>query len=153
MFLILFILGIINISGGSAREENIFKGYKNGKEIEFVGSRLPVSSDEYYLNHEAADAFNEMVAVANRDGYFITVTSGFRNNEKQTALYRNRHKTKILVARPKWSNHQSGTAVDIAGCTNRSQLFKWLKRNAHRYGFKNTVKSEPWHWEWYKITN
>ena len=29
-----------------------------------------------------------------------------------------------------------------------TRFFWWLKKNAHTFGFRNTVKSEPWHWKY-----
>ncbi|PZR03768.1 MAG: hypothetical protein DI536_35485 [Archangium gephyra] len=52
-----------------------------------------------------------------------------------------------LAARPGYSNHQGGTAVDVAtGGSYSSKAYKWLARNARQYGFVNDVRGEPWHW-------
>ncbi len=57
---------------------------------------------------------------------------------------------RVPTARPGFSNHESGLAVDFTyqGSTIKSRAspaFKWLARNAARYGFKN-LPTEPWHW-------
>jgi LAS superfamily LD-carboxypeptidase LdcB len=53
------------------------------------------------------------------------------------------------TARPGLSMHERGLAVDLTqgGSTLRrsSSGYRWLKANAHKYGFFN-LPSEPWHW-------
>lgn len=57
------------------------------------------------------------------------------------------------TARPGTSMHEKGLAIDFykKGANGRAisiggtREFRWLKRNAHRYGLYN-LPSEPWHW-------
>ncbi|NNC80622.1 MAG: hypothetical protein HKN94_10765 [Acidimicrobiales bacterium] len=54
------------------------------------------------------------------------------------------------TARPGFSKHEQGKAIDfaVAGSTIKtidSWAFRWLARNAPRYGFEN-LPGEPWHW-------
>src|SRR6185436_12849709 len=49
------------------------------------------------------------------------------------------------AARPGYSNHQSGTALDLNA--SASGVGTWLTRNASRYGFTRTVPDEAWHYE------
>ena len=50
------------------------------------------------------------------------------------------------TARPGYSNHQMGLAIDFGKCGSRaSECYKWLASNAQKYGLKN-LPSEPWHW-------
>lgn len=57
---------------------------------------------------------------------------------------------RVPTARPGWSNHETGKAIDftyggkVIG-SRRSVPFRWLEANAGRYGLKN-LPSEPWHW-------
>lgn len=90
-------------------------------------------------------AFLKMQKAARADGVALSLTSGFRTMAKQQELYRC-YKTRscnggALAATPGFSRHQNGRALDIS----RSP---WLFANAHRFGFTNTVRSEPWHWEY-----
>ena len=48
------------------------------------------------------------------------------------------------VAPPGRSNHQAGNALDIA---NAGGAHAWLRRNASKYGFRQPMSWEPWHWE------
>lgn len=54
-----------------------------------------------------------------------------------------------LAARPGFSNHQNGIAMDIntTGSGGR-KAYKWLVRNALKYGVVRAVPSERWHWEY-----
>jgi hypothetical protein len=50
------------------------------------------------------------------------------------------------IAHPDNSKHPKGLAADFNLGSNKG-ILKWLRANAHRYGWKETVKGEPWHWE------
>jgi len=50
------------------------------------------------------------------------------------------------TAKPGYSNHQMGLAIDFGKCGSRAtECYKWLASNAQKYGLKN-LPSEPWHW-------
>lgn len=57
------------------------------------------------------------------------------------------------TARPGWSNHNSGIAIDL-NCKGAKfggvvmPIYEWLVLNAYKYGFVRTVSSEEWHWEY-----
>jgi hypothetical protein len=74
----------------------------------------------------------------NDDNYLRTASSGNFNP---------------ATARPGYSNHNSGLAIDLncggAKFKNFNQtIYEWLMLNACDYGFVRTVKSEEWHWEY-----
>ncbi|MEK6829594.1 MAG: M15 family metallopeptidase [Nanoarchaeota archaeon] len=57
------------------------------------------------------------------------------------------------TARPGFSNHNSGIAVDLncggAKFNNFNQtIYEWLMLNAYKFGFVRTVTTEEWHWEY-----
>ena len=52
-----------------------------------------------------------------------------------------------LAAKPGYSNHQSGHALDLNA--RDPAVGAWLRAHAHEYGFRNTIASEPWHWEYW----
>jgi hypothetical protein len=92
----------------------------------------------------AGHAFLRLQAAARAEGIKVGLTSGFRTMEQQRYLY-NCYRTGScnngnLAARPGYSNHQNGRALDIS-------TSDWLQRNGRRFGFVRTVPSEPWHWE------
>lgn len=93
-----------------------------------------------------AEAFKRMRDAARRDGVTLRVNSGFRTYEEQAELYRlYRAGRGNLAAEPGHSNHQNGLALDLN--TADRGVYRWLTRNARRFGFRRTVPSEKWHWE------
>lgn len=121
-------------------------GYRNGKAFAVT----LVNADYKPHGRNAANAFYYMERAAARAGVSLVVNSGFRTMAQQRYLY-NCYLTKKcnngnLAARPGYSNHQGGIALDIS--TRNPRVFTWLKNNARRYGYVRTVPSEPWHWEY-----
>jgi LAS superfamily LD-carboxypeptidase LdcB len=109
-----------------------------------------------------ACAFDKMASAAKQAGVTITIASGFRTVARQEYFW-NCYQTKQcnngnLAARPGTSNHGRGIALDVnTNCGSQtgakpncagSKVYQWLKNNGHKYGFKRTVQSEPWHWEY-----
>src|SRR5688572_17720528 len=92
-----------------------------------------------------------MQQAAAADGVSIAIVSGFRTMDQQEyfyACYVNCNCNNCnLAARPGYSNHQSGHALDLN--TSANGVLNWLNNNAAAYGFMRTVSSEPWHWEWW----
>ena len=90
-------------------------------------------------------AFLKMQAAAHADGVRLSLTSGFRTMAEQKRLYNcytsKRCNNGNLAARPGYSNHQNGLALDISTSS-------WLTRNAKRFGFVRTVSKESWHYEY-----
>jgi peptidoglycan hydrolase-like protein with peptidoglycan-binding domain/LysM repeat protein len=97
------------------------------------------------LRTDAAAAYNRMAADAAAAGVNLYVTSAFRTNAEQAALYRDKPN---LAAKPGHSNHEGGLSVDISVANNQKAL-NWLRANAGKYGFREDVKNEPWHWTYY----
>jgi hypothetical protein len=92
-----------------------------------------------------ARAFLAMRQAAARSGIDLWINSGYRTHEQQTLLYRAwREGWGNGAARPGYSKHQSGRALDLD--VRDPATFAWLKRHARRFGFRRTVRSEPWHW-------
>ena len=122
-----------------------------------------VSFDGKPVSSAIVDPLYVMFMAAHADGVDLNLESGFRTYAEQEYLY-NCYKncncnSCNLAAKPGYSNHQSGHAVDIttgcsAGwsdefCASKSKSFAWLLKNAAFHGFEKTVPSEPWHWEWW----
>lgn len=148
MPLLLIILAVGVILLGSTK---VYAAYVSGNqtniEVEPIGNG-------YVMRKDAAQAFKAMASQANNDGVALTIYSAFRTMEEQTSLYsRYTSGTGNLAAKPGYSNHQSGIAVDIAvGNSFQSKTYLWLAANAPAYGFVNTganfSQKEPWHWEY-----
>ena len=122
------------------------------------------------LVRNAKNAYEKMAKAAKKDGYNIVVTSSYRSYKYQVNLY-NRYKAKDgkkaadkYSARPGYSEHQTGLAVDIYNGKidfnnfEKTKEFKWMKKNAYKYGFilrfpKDKVKQtgyqyESWHYRY-----
>ncbi|TNE50946.1 MAG: hypothetical protein EP343_06405 [Deltaproteobacteria bacterium] len=122
-------------------------GYVKGKAF----SITVVTVDGKPVERETANAYYVMQQAAAKSGVSIRIVSGFRTMAQQQYLY-NCYLTKKcnngnLAARPGYSNHQSGHALDLN--TSVSSVYNWLTKNGGKYGFKRTVPSEKWHWEWW----
>jgi LAS superfamily LD-carboxypeptidase LdcB len=120
-------------------------GYRSGKRIEIEVTDV----DGVPVEVVTARAFVKMRDAADKDGVYLQAWSGFRSNEKQAELYA-QWKAGVgnPAAKPGFSNHQSGQAIDINLLGVPRATFAWLTKNASRYGFRRTVASEPWHWEY-----
>jgi LAS superfamily LD-carboxypeptidase LdcB len=99
------------------------------------------------LEVKTARAFRVMARAAKTAGIELLIRSGFRDNDAQRELYaRFKKGWGNLAARPGYSNHQSGKAVDIV--IEDYKVYDWLKHHAKKFGFKRTVRREAWHWEY-----
>ena len=88
-----------------------------------------------------------MAQAAAAQGVNIVVASAFRTMAQQQYLY-NCYVTCScnscnLAAKPGYSNHQSGHALDLN--TSASGVLGWLNTHGATYGFKRTVaRSRTW---------
>ncbi|MBK7859074.1 MAG: D-alanyl-D-alanine carboxypeptidase family protein [Archangiaceae bacterium] len=107
---------------------------------------VPVGNGKY-LRADAAKAFLKMQKAARAAGVHLSVVSGFRTMEQQKYLYNlYLHHHGNLAAKPGYSNHQNGIAVDIGGIGGRgTKADRWLRHHAAQFGFKN-LPSEFWHY-------
>jgi hypothetical protein len=126
-------------------------------------SATPTERDNT-MTTTTACAFDKMAsaAAAADDNVKITIASGFRTVARQQYFW-NCSISKTCnggnkAAPPGKSKHGTGVALDLnTNCGKQtgakpkcdgSRVYQWLKNNAHNYGFKRTVQSEPWHWEY-----
>ncbi len=127
---------------------------------------VPLDYDSnYYLRKEAALAFQKLTNAALLDNVYIFPFSPYRSYETQDIIY-NRYKEKdgttladTYSARPGFSEHQLGLAVDIRSATLTDNLtdedYEWILNNSYKYGFiirypkgKSHITKymeEPWH--------
>lgn len=122
-------------------------GYKSGSAFAIT----VVDADNKPVELATASAYARMQKAAAAAGVHIRVVSGFRTMSQQKYLY-NCYLTKScnggnLAAKPGYSNHQSGHALDLNA--RDPAVGAWLRAHAHEYGFRNTIASEPWHWEYW----
>lgn len=120
------------------------------------------------LRAEAAQAMTDMFAAAAAEGRTLSVQSAYRSYDYQVNTFRNQAarfgeaQAEIRVARPGYSEHQTGLAADVGGggcdiesCFATTAEGQWVAASGYRYGFlvrypdgKQDVtgfKYEPWH--------
>jgi peptidoglycan hydrolase-like protein with peptidoglycan-binding domain len=108
------------------------------------------------LETRAALAYFAMRASAQREGGTFQAGSSFRTQQRQRELaieYRNQPGR---AARPGYSTHQSGIAIDTENVNGAAD--RWLRANGRRYGFvlpgyvytgaNGEAQVEEWHWEY-----
>lgn len=123
------------------------QAWRNGKPVDV--QLMAIDDKGNMLEVRAATAFIAMRAAAAAAGVPMVVESAFRTMEQQTLLwtaYMSGERTDPTAA-PGYSPHQNGVAVDVTTARGTNATYHWLVRNAHLFGFKATVASEPWHWE------
>ena len=124
-------------------------GYRHG--LRHVVEVVPLGPSAIEVEITTARAFLAMRAAALQAGVDLRLESGFRSVEEQRVLFQAWRKGRgNKAAKPGQSNHQSGRALDIA-VNGEPGAFEWLEANAASFGFKRTVKTEPWHWEYVEV--
>jgi hypothetical protein len=92
------------------------------------------------MRPDVARAFDRMAAAARRDGVALTITSAFRSDAEQAALFA-RHPDPKWVAPPGQSLHRNATELDLGP----RSAYPWLAANAGRFHFLMRYPWEPWH--------
>jgi len=96
----------------------------------------------------AAEAFIQMANDAARDGITLPVIDAYRPYEDQVRLADELglYSQGGLAAQPGTSQHGWGRAVDLQ---LDPAALAWMRANAARYSFYETVPREDWHWEFH----
>lgn len=116
------------------------------------------------VDKTASNALSLLQKAANKEGFSLTLISGYRSYSTQNTIYNNYIKrwgqeyTDTVSARPGHSEHQTGLAFDVGKLSNSYGETKegiWLKENCYKYGFilrylkgKENITGyayEPWH--------
>ena len=131
----------------------------------------PSVAENIYMRPEAAQALEALFAGAAAEGITLYATSGYRSYSTQKAIFdrkaeeRGEQAANRSVAKPGYSEHQTGLAMDIEGettlGTGLTEAFGespegiWVAENCHEYGFiirytqdKTSITGyiyEPWH--------
>jgi hypothetical protein len=92
------------------------------------------------MRPDVAAAFDRMSAAAAGAGLSLIVTSGFRSDAEQAALFA-AHPDPKWVAPPGHSLHRCATELDLGPET----AYGWLAANASRFGFVQRYSWESWH--------
>ncbi len=99
---------------------------------------------------KSGNAFLVLQKKAAARGVSIWLNSGFRTMDEQRHLYycytSGSCNSGNLAARPGYSNHQNGRALDI-GTDNRARLNQIIRDSG--LDWRRTVPSEAWHYEYF----
>lgn len=124
--------------------------YQGGSRIGTVDT---IMVDGKRMTQKTANAFLYLKQKAAARGVNIWVNSGFRTMDEQKHLYycytSGSCNSGNLAARPGYSNHQNGRAVDI-GTDNRGRLNQVISDLG--LDWRRTVPSEAWHYEYFGST-
>lgn len=93
------------------------------------------------LNPELQSKLNSLLDGARQQGANPQLTSGYRTNQQQTALY-NSGNGGVPVARPGTSLHEKGLAADVSGDAKTMQILHSL---APQYGLEFPFTNDPVH--------
>jgi hypothetical protein len=140
-------------------------GFKSWGAESHDGYGVMGAGGDLVVNSRVSANILALFQAAAKDGVKMDASSGFRSMAHQLALcnanYACQNGDFRKVARPGYSNHQMGLAVDFAEpnnlsvgaqtCATRvrdtsSAQWKWLNNNAARFGFKQYT-AESWHWD------
>lgn len=136
-----------------------------------VPIRGSITDDEKQVAQLITPALGNMFAAAKEQGVQLDLQSGYRSYDLQKRLYGSytsqddQAAIDNFSAKPSYSEHQTGLAVDVGGssnpecnvkpCFKSTAESKWLADNAHTYGFiirypedKQQITGysyEPWH--------
>lgn len=131
--------------------------------------------DENSTTKEVFKAFKNMWLKAKEEDLSLIITSSYRTYEDQERIWNSYANSKseewadLYAARAGYSEHQTGLALDIVTYNSTMDNFddsdeaKWLKKNAHKYGFilrypkgKENITGydyEPWHYRYVGVEN
>ena len=135
-----------------------------------VEMTTPYSKEGIYLVEEARDNFYKLVDKAKEEGLTIRAISAYRGYTYQKRLYDKYvevdgvNKADTYSARPGFSDHQTGLAIDVDNTVSSFENFtntkeyQWMLDNSYKYGFIlrypsgkesiTTYQFESWHYRY-----
>jgi hypothetical protein len=142
-------------------DAGITQGYHNGTEINIRLCSIPGTADENHGNQlirvnsrmsGATLGITKALAAspANKGRTDLKVSDSFRSMQEQQSAFLEYGFPR--AARPGFSNHQMGLALDFQLGLNKGStrpgdpVYDWLVANAATYGFSK-ISSESWHWQ------
>lgn len=102
------------------------------------------------LQPELIEKFNRVIAACTRGGVKVVIHSTYRSTARQTALYNNRHKNPNPVAKPGFSPHEWGVAIDATPLPRTPAGWAVLYAAARKEGLHLGVdfaRQDPPHFE------
>jgi len=154
--------------------------YKSDSSFVIVPSRY--SNKLIYIQKEVCDSFIKMAKSAKKDSISLIILSGTRSFNEQKTIWERKWKQNNIKdsiknalhilkysSMPSTSRHHWGTDIDINNLNNSYfdkgkglKEYKWLKNNAHKFGFfqpytskkneRNGYSEEKWHWSFKPIS-
>ncbi|MEG0026496.1 MAG: M15 family metallopeptidase [Bacilli bacterium] len=157
------IVSLVNVSADQSFYENPKKSNTSLKELMLVNkfnyldstykpeNIVPIAVQYSYDDNQTLDyvyeKYKEMWQAASAENLKLIVSSSYRDYDYQEELYNNYKNQKGtewadgIAARAGYSEHQTGYALDIVNINSTmndfedSKEFKWLTKNAYKYGF------------------
>ena len=173
---------VVEDSSGNQAEETVYYFYKltpknmkkpfyfvyNGEKHILANKWVPAPKKfKPGANKTARKKLNEMLAAMKKAGVGVKVKSGFRSYSTQAKMWKRsvkrygKTKTARVLAKPGYSEHQTGFTYDIGLVSTsfaKTEAYTWLQEHAHEYGFiLRYPKSaeaitgysyEPWHYRY-----
>lgn len=163
---------------GAGEDLGIFDGYKNGTLYKIRLCKIPGTS--LWVNSQISKAIFDMINDAKAAGLTINATDSYRSmktqrtgfqtrcgiNYPETQSFKKPPCTGAPIARPGYSNHQMGLALDLTcngsgipqaySSAKNNPCFIWMLANSTKYGLYEYGKGKPtsraseyyegWHW-------
>jgi len=123
--------------------------WQNGRNI---GAVRLMKIDDKLTTIKTGHAYLKLKRQMAARGVTLSINSGFRTNDEQRYFY-NCYRNKNCnggneAARPGYSNHQHGRALDIQ-ISNHTKFKQGIRALGLSSAWKNTVAGERWHWEYF----
>lgn len=149
---------------------------------DYIPTELETINEKYFINRTqnnklkkiAKENFEKLSEDSIKNNTPVYGQSAYRAYEVQKYLYKNeienygKETAEKNVARPGYSEHQTGLAIDVSSTKDGNMLqfentksYDWMVNNAHKYGFilrynKNKENihgyiNEPWHYRYVGI--
>lgn len=128
------------------------------------------------MEEQVVEPYMQMRDAAQKAGFSIWISSGYRSQNRQEKLFKQavqenlsqglssesaQAKAALSVARPGFSEHSTGLALDFNGVRedfNETPEYEWLMQHAAEYGFVlrypkekesiTKIRFEPWHFRY-----
>lgn len=137
-----------NVSKGNLMLVNKY----NNLDKDYVIADLQPCSLQYsyadnYASEETISAFKNMWSAAKEKGLKLMINSSYRDYASQEEVWQSYEEARgeeyadSIAARAGFSEHQTGLALDIItpgankNTFDQTEEFKWLEKNAYKYGF------------------
>ncbi len=147
---------------------------KHNKMTKSIEPTLITTANGEKIAEKIYPSLKKMFEDAEKEGFSPELTSGYRSEKEQEALYKNKVKeyrelghskreavnlTNKFAAKPGYSEHETGLAADINSKDGDSrELYTWLEDNSYKYGFIlrypqekediTGIEYEPWHYRY-----